>query len=201
MPAANWTAPNVVEVAMLGRWSNGRPVLNIHFVDYGASFPNVAAEELRDQWQTEVIPLLPNNYTFEGIKYRDRNVAPGVVGTRSPNGALPVVGPGASDVVPPNTCFLIRKSSVLVAGQRTGRMYLPGVPESAVDENGVIAGATVTAITGGVTDFLTGMNASGVGELVLVHFTGPTDATGTKSLIDSMECQGTAATMRRRMRK
>lgn len=201
MPAPNWTANNVTEIAVLGRWTNGRPVVNVHYIQREEDDPEQSARDLLNNWQDHIIAMLPNNYSLEGARYRDRNSDPGVVGVILPDPAKPIVGPGSSEVAPPNVSYLVKKLGPLLVGQRTGRMYLPGIPESAVDENGVIAPATVTALQDLLDDFLSGLDGAGVNNLVLVHFTGPTDTTGTVSQINSLALQNVAATMRRRLRK
>lgn len=58
----------------------------------------------------------------------------------------PYPGGGSATLVPQNTAFLVRKRTDLGGRRGRGRMYIPGVAESTVDNVGDLADATVTGL-------------------------------------------------------
>lgn len=80
-----------------------------------------------------------------------------------------VAGTQVAASAAPNTSFLIRKSTTLGGRRGRGRMYLPGVPETNVDDAGLLAGAAVSAINTDLGAFLINMTTEGL-PLMLEHF-------------------------------
>lgn len=201
MPAPNWTADNVTEVAILGRWSNGRPVVNVFFIQREEDDAEASARDCLNNFQDHIMDVLPNNYTIEGARYRDRNTDPGVVGVIGPDPAKNMAGQSTNQSNSPNFSVLVKKLGPLLAGQRSGRSYFIGGDETSTDEDGVMSVPYVAAWQGFVDSFLSGLSGAGSNQLVLVHFAGELDTVGTVSEITEMVVQRQGATMRRRLRK
>jgi len=202
MPAPNWTADNITEVAILGHWSNGRPVVNVlHYWREEDDAPT-AARELLNAWQDDMMDEIPNNYVLDGCRYRDRNEAAGVVGTLGPNSAKALTGGATGACTSPNVAILVHKNATLHAGQRSGRIYLPGAPDAEIDEDGNLSATLKTAWNTALASFYSKVDGGTPGnELHIVHFTGPDDDTGTSTFVTGLTLDPKVATMRRRLRK
>lgn len=95
----------------------------------------------------------------------------------------------------PNLAMLVVKSTSLGGRKGRGRMFVPGVLESAVDPAGIISDAVLTPIQGMLEALVTDLATVSV-PMVLLHSdsTTPTPVTG-------LNASGTAATQRRRLRR
>jgi len=201
MPDPNWTADNVTEVAVLGHWSNGRSVANIVHVQREEDDPAASARDVLNNWQDHMRNEVPNNYVIDGARYRDRNVADGVVGFLPPDPAKGSVGGASGAATSPNVAVLVHKNCETTAGKRKGRLYLPGAPEAEIDEDGMLSTTLKTAWTTALNDFYAGLSGAGGNQLVVVHFTGASDVSGEKSIVTSLTVDPRVATQRRRLRK
>lgn len=201
MPAPNWTADNVTEIAVLGRWTNGRPVVNVFYIEREEDDAEESARDLLNNWQDEIIPAVSNNYSLEGARYRDRNEEEGVVGTIGPDPAKPITGGSSVAAAPPNTSILVSKNFPRHVGQRSGRFYLQGVPEDVINEDGVLSPSYVSDVQDVVDAFLAGVTGFGENNLCVVHFSAPNDTTGVVTQVKSFTVQNRVATQRRRLRK
>ena len=94
--------------------------------------------------------------------------------------------------------YLIHKSTSLGGRAGRGRFFLPGVPESLVNSNGLLTSGTATAIDSAMSDFIGEMTATGVVPVVL-HAEGSPITTPTA--ITAFSCDAKAATQRRRLRR
>jgi hypothetical protein len=105
------------------------------------------------------------------------------------------IGGGASaSMATSNTAFLVHKATALGGRKGRGRFYLPGVPEADVGPFGNVTAGIVTAINADLATLLTGLDTELVA-MVLLHG----DATAP-TLVTGLQCDGIAATQRRRMR-
>lgn len=77
-------------------------------------------------------------------------------------------GTQATTSMPPQVATLVRKVTASGGRRGRGRMYFPGVPETGVDDAGVISGAGVTAWTTALADFLGALTANDV-PMFLLH--------------------------------
>lgn len=98
----------------------------------------------------------------------------------------------------PNVSFLVHKNTALGGRAGRGRAFIPGVPESVVDQAGEIAGATVTAMNGGLADFFADLATADL-PAYLLH--GEDSPITTPTVITSFACDTVAATQRRRLRR
>lgn len=113
--------------------------------------------------------------------------------TGAGNGALTGAG------LPQNCAWLVRKRSPLVGRKNRGRMYVPGVRETNVNEVGIIENTEVAGAQTAWNTFQTIIEAdpSFVG-LAILHSLG--DAT-LPTPISALEVDNVIATQRRRMRR
>lgn len=201
MPSANWTADNVTEVAILGTWTNGRPVVNVLHVQREEDTAEASARDVLNNWQDHIVGAISNNYVVSGAHFRDRNEANGVVGNISADPAKPVTGGSSGAASTPNVAVLVHKNGTFHSGQRGGRIYLPAVEEAAVDEDGALTSTFRTAMDGLLSDFLDGLSGAGSNQLVIVHFRPTAPAVGEVTEVTSLSTDLHVATMRRRLRK
>lgn len=201
MPDPNWTSNNITEIAVKGQWSNGRPVVNVFHVKREEDDAAASARDLLNNWQDHIVGALSNNYTCIGAHFRDRNEVGGVVGDILADAAKPRVGGSAGAASTPNVAVLLRKLGVFHAGQKPGRTFLPGVEEASVDEDGMLTTTFVSAMNALAAAFLSGLSGAGSNQLVTVHFTGPTDNSGTPTDVTAFVTDPKVATQRRRLRK
>lgn len=112
-------------------------------------------------------------------------------------------GTGSSAKLPQNCALLVRKATARGGRSGKGRMYIPNVlPETAVDNVGVIDSATVTAFQDVADELLTQLTGDPGPSLpmVLLHNNSltvdPTPTPVTALVVDSL-----IATQRRRLRR
>lgn len=204
--------PKTVRYTLNGRWTNDQRIANVvdMHVDEDAlalgrpDAINNAAVDLRDNWQQHIVAGIQNNYTFEGISWVDLNSANGQTGSLGPNTGLPFVGANtANEGVPPNIALLVRKIVGGGRGIRTGRMYIAGLAENVVDENGVVLAAGITGWNTALAQFLDDItNLDGVAEdtayhMVVVHETAAGAVSTSK--VTALLAQPLIATQRRRL--
>jgi len=101
--------------------------------------------------------------------------------------------------LPSNCAFLVKKETGFSSRKLRGRFFMPpfNIGEGDVDHNGVIAGASVTAVQTRLTAFLTALLADSSVERAVVLHGDATDPTTVAGLV----LQPKIATQRNRMRK
>jgi len=141
------TAPGVVELTIKGQWSNGRPCDNVLHYSVDTSGFSVTrhdaavalADDVIQNWQSQVMGGFSNNYSVLGIRYVDLNSEDGSTGERPPNSGSSTSGGGTAASTTPNVAFLVHKLVSSGRGVRSGRIYAVGVPEGSVDEDGFLS--------------------------------------------------------------
>lgn len=110
-------------------------------------------------------------------------------------------GSVAGNALAPNTAFLVTKTTATPGRQGRGRMYLPWVPEDAVDDFGQVDVTARGNVQTAVTDFVADLQSSDlVGEWVVLHELGsPLEENPSEVL--SVGCSALVATQRRRLRR
>lgn len=213
------TVPGVCRFTLLGRWTNGRQWANVldYQIDTTGSTENrpnacaVQAADIINNWQTQIRPFLTNNVIVTGIRLLDLDDEDGLTGEVPPNVGQPTAGGLAGASTTPNVSFLVRKVIIGNRSSRSGRMYLPGVQEASVDEDGVISGTGVDDLQDGLSAFLTNTNNAGTptthsSNLVVVHLEPrpaqplPDDRVGTFTIVQALVLDELVATQRRRLR-
>lgn len=117
-----------------------------------------------------------------------------------PSALVPVslVGNQATASAGPNTAALIHKQTAFGGRAGRGRMYLPGIPENSIENNGALSSGYFTAWDT-VWDALRIGLASVDLPMVLLHDAGSPITTPTP--ITSLVLDPTTATQRRRLRR
>nr|CRY96606.1 hypothetical protein [uncultured prokaryote] len=194
---------NMVRYAIRGRWSNGRPVINIldMSVRVNPDLPDVPwgpqdradaieakAGDIANNWKENLLPAMTSAYTFEDVAWVDLNSANGSTGSRTADGGGAPGGLGA-DSQPPQTTLLISKlEGGRTRGTRPGRWYLSAVRDQDIDNNGIVLPIWRTQINNVLEAFRTGIEDQGVtddvwGVPVVIH-----EKTATAGEITKFEC-------------
>lgn len=168
---------NMVRYAIKGRWSNGRPVVNIldMSVQANANAPGgpftseiryewVAekALDIADNWKDHILPTLTTAYQFEAVSWIDLNSANGSTGEVTPTGGGAAGALGADSSVPQNTLLISKIEGARSRGTRPGRWYLSGVPEAKFDNNGILDPIWVTQMDNKLEEFRQGVEDQGL---------------------------------------
>lgn len=96
------------------------------------------------QWQDDISAGTLASVTFTGARFLDIDSLSGHGGFQGPIAGKPLNGGTSAPAAPPNVCYLIHKQCVHNRQQRNGRLYMPGVIESGVDDGGVVLPAQQT---------------------------------------------------------
>jgi hypothetical protein len=202
------TASDMLQVSMLGRWTNGHPVVNVlHYrIDAGVGEVDVSGEaaDVVQNWQSQLVPEFRDNYRFEGGAYIDLRSEDGETGVIPPFTNEPTQGGSTGQAANPGDALLIHKRTTSRRGTRSGRMYLPPPGGSAMDEDGRIDTLTQNAINTRLASFLENttqgdspLDPPGTERnryLVVLH------KDGSYSRVTSLQCDGLIASQRRRVR-
>lgn len=197
----NWTSDNVTEVAVIGVWSNGHQMVNVFHVRREEDDAEASARDVLNNWQDHLVSLQMNNYSLIGARFRDRNEEAGVVGFIGPDNAKPKVGGQSAASAIPSACILVHKNIVAHVGDRAGRFYFGPCGESDIDEDGILAGDTITSRQDGCDDFFAGLSGAMDNELVVI---GQSNNAGLQAkpshTVTGLTVDRLVATQRRRLR-
>lgn len=179
---AQLSVDNVVRYTIKGRWSSGRPIVNLMDMHVeGAALGSTrddqivaVAEDVRNAWQDHIIPNISSSYTMEGVDYLDMNGLNGIVGSVLPDVTRPLVGGQQTDSNAPNVSAVIEKQTGGGRrGEKPGRMFLAGLGDARVDNNGIILAIWRQQLDEAFQDFLESIDDGGVAEVphypVVVH--------------------------------
>lgn len=136
-------APGICRYSVIGTYA-GRAVANIidMHIDQTGSLSD-RQDAVADQaaiivsaWVDNILPRVANNYTAQSVRWVDLNDEDGSVGETSTGTGtdFPASGAGTTTPMPGNVAFRINRQISATRGQRKGRMYLVGVPESSTDD-------------------------------------------------------------------
>lgn len=109
--------------------------------------------------------------------------------------AFAVDGSGSENSATPNVAYLLRKVTASGGRRNRGRMFLPGVAETAVNNSGVINAGALTDQQGRADSFFDDMAAADM-PLELFH-----TETLAPTLLTSLAFDPRVATQRRRLRR
>jgi hypothetical protein len=155
-------------------------------------FTQSDANDISTAVATFIKPMLATTATYVGLDIRiGSDGAPLLFSTVTGSGA----GTSSSAVLPQNCAWLMRKNTGLGGRANKGRMFVPGVPEAAVDNAGVIVSGNVTTVNTAAATFLTTLSGLG-NEMVLLH----SDDLNDPDTVITFICDTRIATQRRRLR-
>ena len=208
-------APTIIRYAMNHHGVGSRPftiIIDVSVDETGASREAAAtavAPDVVKVYQENVCANLPPGTGFLGSTWIDIDSEDGITGFTGPQPGQPTHGGTGIAFAPPNVNILAHKICSHTRGQRTGRMYIPAVPEASVDEAGVMLPATVTLwnnYLNGLRTDLADLSATAFESVAwrVVHVDGHapdgTPNAWNSSDISSIAVDGMAATQRRRLR-
>lgn len=156
--------------------------------------PAEVAESVAGLWEITVMPFLVDNISMTHVAVK---FGPGDTG---PSGEFPLVvaGGDTGEGDAPSVAVLVKKNTVDGGRAGRGRMYLPGIRESRVEDGGHINGTYAEDLAEGLENFRLGLISDDINPVVL-H--GPDSPIATPSEIVTFTVDPTAATQRRRMRR
>lgn len=183
-------AIGIMKVSLMGTWSNGRPVHTTWHTRFTAvsnrpaACPEVAADIL-SAWGTIIVPLIADNYSVAQAHYVDYDSLSGATG--DVNATPAYVGGSVSSKTPPNVGIMVRKAiGATTRDARPGRVFIPGISEANVDEDGLVLQSILDQIGVAFQQFLTAVNGSSgpnyVDQSLVVYHTPSIEKTITKTV-------------------
>lgn len=217
------TVPDVCRFTIHGAWTNSHTVDNVidMQVDTTGSTElrseaiELIAADIIQNWQSQVMPVLSDNYSVLSCRWVDLDQEDGTTGEVPPDPGEPSAGGAANPSSGPQVSYLVKKVTSSARGQRSGRLYIAGVLELTHDENGVLSfgvGETPTVLQAGLRTFLENVNQPDPGPdthqcfMVVVHLDERPPApaednrVGTYTLVSDLVVDPRVATQRRRLR-
>jgi hypothetical protein len=159
-------------------------VFGILAAAYNVGLADIIFESWRDSF--DLVTATDVAFTFAEIR-----TSTDLVFTSTPAAAGGTVGGGS---VPPNSAYLLKKTTALGGRKHRGRSYIPGVPREWVDGSGAISTTHQTAVNNAALAFLDFLGAVDC-SMQLLH-----TGTETPDEVISWNCQQLLATQRRRLR-
>lgn len=156
--------------------------------------PTDAAEEVRDSWVSNVMPDLGNNLILSVVRVKFGPITTGPSGEASSGAA----GGDGTNGASPAVSYLARKHTDFGGRAGSGRFYIPGVTENAINVDGSLTSAKRTDLTDGITSFAAALVVANL-DPVLLHGVGSPLVAPTP--ITSFTVDPFVATQRRRQRR
>lgn len=153
-----------------------------------------AADAFADAWELGPMQKQVNDLTFVGTHVKYGPNATGQEGDATKN----ITGISSGDDAAPNIALLVKKVTGVGGRANRGRMFIPGLEESAVDTGGVIDASELPLWQDKLEDFYDNIIGFGCTPVVL-HAELVGDQVPTP--IEQFVVDGTAATQRRRLRR
>lgn len=109
----------------------------------------------------------------------------------------------SQSITPPQTTYLLRKSTAFAGRRFRGRMYLPFVAELGTQQTGQLEASELTILTARAAALSTAFVGGGTGSggMYLLHSESPLSATPAPTPITALSAQSFVATQRRRLRR
>lgn len=160
----------------------------------GVGDPQPIAESLHDAFSDQFMFWVNASYSCVRCDLYT-NLGTGTLINSSTAAARPGLQGGAP--VPQNTAYLLRKRTGRAGRAGSGRMYLPGVEESAVDATGNVTAQRITDFNTAGTNFITQVQGiTGVDGPALLHSL----IGDLPNAVTAIQCDSKVATQRRRLR-
>lgn len=150
---------------------------------------------INDSFADNVLPLISDEYVYFGVRVRGATTA----SVQYEAEAFVAEPGGASGAFLPQNCALLVKKRTGFAGHANrGRMYVPGIlDETSVDERGAINSVALATYQAAFEAFLTDLTTTANTAITTALVLHPA-ADGTP--IETLVCDSTIATQRRRLR-
>lgn len=156
--------------------------------------PTEAAEELYTHWASDIMGILLSTMALAKCVVKFGPTDTGPTGEFSGSAGGGVGSPG----IQPATSLLVSKTTSFGGRAGRGRMFVPGMSEADVQEDGDVDPSFLTAAQGSFDALFDDMTASNLEPRLLHSATSPLS---TPTLIDAFVVQGKVATQRRRLRR
>jgi hypothetical protein len=161
----------------------------------------VGLVEIGTAFRNRFTTYVSNKYAVTGVR-ADFGHIPEAVTTEVP---LSLRFGSAGSPLPQNCAIILRKTSQLGGRRNTGRMFVPGILEGDVTENGTVTSATISQWQAAADGFLADVNnATGVGNMVILHsadFTPPPPGFPAPTPVVGLKVLPAIGTQRRRLRR
>ena len=209
-------APTCVRFTMMNSVPGGRfadNVVAISLDETGVSrieAVNTLVPLVVGVWQENLSVIMPTGMSFVGAAWTDLDSLDAISGFAGPVAGKPIHGTAANALNSVNTAFLVHLQCSHNRSQRTGRMYLPGVSESSIGDDGILVSGTQTAVQNAANGFRTDVNdlsATGLESVSwrVIHVEGHDPDSGrpnawSSSDVSGCTCDNKVATQRRRLR-
>lgn len=155
-----------VQVRLVWTLANTKTAYNVLHGSVAAGFAStttvaqaVFAAILAAAGWTNWRPHISTLNSFAGVDIRDMRGLNNPIAA-STGGA--VAGTGAGGALPPGDALVVTLRTALAGRANRGRVYLPGLDQSAMAAGGVAAAGTMTDAAGFITAVQTAMNGQGI---------------------------------------
>lgn len=158
-------------------------------------FTQTGVDNMLTEYVSQFESLFPNDCTIGPLTARVGQDGDPLILTSDAGDT----GTNTSDFAPQNVALLLKKRSDVGGRRNRGRMFMPGVPESAVNEIGELTSTYRNAVNGLASDFLDYCQSGGSSNsanMVILHSSAPS----TPTVVTSLVCDTRVATQRRRLR-
>lgn len=190
-------AANGVRVTMSGTVA-GRAWANvIHGITTGAGTEVALATDLANAYTENIMPFLAPVVQLTAANFVDLSSLDGASGP-VPGWVGPVSGSNTGQAAPPNVCYLGHLYSGGTRTQRNGRIYLPGVLETTVNDGGELTESQQTGCTAVMQDMLEEVAGGDNGEWAVLS-KGSLEDYVVRAIAET-GCDRLVATQRRRLR-
>jgi len=170
-------------------------------VDIDPGWTQLEQDQLFTDVATALKPLWDSNVVMTGFH--------GLIGS---DGGPPLVAEvtgsvagtaGPKSMAPPNVTFLVKKVTPFAGRRFRGRLYLPFVSSTALDENGRLLTGDFTALQTAATALyaVAGKVGNGINNWMLLHTATGVATTETPTLITRFSAENVVATQRRRLER
>lgn len=171
----------------------------------GNTSPTAIATTIISLWGTHIDSLTSNQLTFSSCRVKKGPMEDGPFAEL----ATANVGGQSGDSTQPNTTWLVRKITNLGGKMGQGRMYVPGVGDSIIDQGGTITSANRTSYEAAWSAFFAAINSAGYPMMLLHTFGDYVNSKGQTvvvpargpSQVTALTVDSKVATQRRRLRR
>jgi hypothetical protein len=153
-----------------------------------------AANDARDIWVAEMLPQQVSTVTLSNTHVK---FGPNATGPAADAGSSNVGG-GGNPGIAPQVAALVHKTTLFGGHAGRGRMFVPGLMESDVNNAGVLDSGTLGAWQGNVDSLLSELATALLIPVVLHSAASPLS---TPSTITSLDVDTKVSTQRRRLRR
>lgn len=193
--------PNTIQLELVYAWDNQVAQTVLHYTKASPWTPSTMTEacvSMIAEWNTGMKPLMPLTLSLIQIRATDLSSATGTVINYATG--LPIAGTNSAPSLPNSVAMVVTKRTLLRGRSYRGRIYHPGLNESAVLANQVLA-TTAAQIVAVYTAMMSlTLTADEATMTVVSRFNNNAPrATGVATLVNNMTTDGVVDSQRRRL--